>query len=160
VTWFQWANDPAVLKAALRREEQLRLCDAQQDLFAQVEHRRDMDWLDLAEALQRDLVREFFGAELQVAFDPAELMRNALGVLRTAPQRYPDDAEFRTISLYTRYNRARPGHLKAGDRVPDLALAPLAEAEAAEAASSLQDFWAATVDAQKRPLLIIASSWT
>lgn len=125
--------------------------------------------------LQANLVREFFGASLTSAYAPDELLAHALGVLRTAPQRYPTDPEFRTISLYTRYNRARPGHLRVGDRVPEMRLVPLpadadgdgkeassdGTAAASESSTDPVDFWSATLPSSSaRPLLVIASSWS
>lgn len=156
VSWYDWANNPALLKAALRREEELRLCDAQQDLFAQVEHRGDLDWIDLADDLQERLVREFFGTTLTNAVDSEALLQNALGVLRTAWQRYPNDPDFRTIPLYVRYNRARMGTLRPGDRLPDnIALVHVEDG----VTQDLHSAWFSQTECTK-PLLIIASSWT
>jgi len=167
-----------LLKAALRREEELRTCAAQQDLFSQVEHRRDIDWLDLAEVLQENVVREFFGTTFTLdvldATDSHDLLQNALGVLRTAAQRYPDDLEFRSIPLYVRYNRTRAGTLVAGDRVLDVHLVPLIPMVPMPTLSDGGggavtqlipiDFWQAmfpeTTPSTNKPLLIIASSWT
>lgn len=170
MTWHQWAQDPIVLKAALRREEELRTCKAQQDLYAQVEDGCGLDWIDLADQLQCNVVREFLGTTLiDDMVDTKELMQNALGVLRTAHQRYPEDPEFRTIPLYVRYNRARRGTLVAGDIVPDVQLVPFSTASVSTSkASNVNpvDFWKAmfgereTTTATNKPLLIIASSWT
>jgi hypothetical protein len=151
-----------LLKAALRREEELRLCPAQQALFSQVsveDRHGSLDWLDLVQRMQENLIREFFGRTLEEAYSPQEFMQMALGVLRTATQRYPDDPEFHTISLWRRYNRARPGKLKEGDRVPEVRLVPLEEGESS---GKPVDFWSSVLPSSDngRPLLVIASSWS
>src|SRR4051794_8231181 len=90
VTLLAWSTDPAVMKSALRREEELRLCDAQQELFAAVEDRCDVDWIDLAEKLQKRVVREFLGRTISDALNESAVMGRALQIMRTAPQQYPN----------------------------------------------------------------------
>jgi len=141
-TLEQWTNDVVFLKRVLRREEQLRMCDAQQDLFAQVEGRFDMDWIDLADTLQRNVVAEFGDGG-----DPDLALR----LLRTAAKRFPDDHEMAAISVYRRHNKARRGDLRVGDVMPDVMLA-------APAPMSLDDY--RRRHAPNRPMVIIAGSWT
>ena len=130
----------------LRREEQLRMCDAQQDLFAQVEGRLDMDWIDLADTLQRNVVAEFG--------DGGDADR-ALFLLRTAATRFPDDREMAAISVYRRHNKARRGDLRVGDAMPDVTLASTVSPYNLTSLVAYQRYYA-----PDRPMLIIAGSWT
>jgi hypothetical protein len=125
----------------LRREEALRMSPEQQALFGSVEHRYDIDWIDLADALQRRVVQEFGDGG-----DP----ERALALMRTATTRFPHDAEMASISVYHRANRVRRGTLRVGDPLPDMQLADMQGA-------------ATTLHAHKRPgrpLFVVAGSWT
>jgi hypothetical protein len=139
----QWESDVDFLKTVLRREETLRMCPAQQDLFSQVQDRMDMDWIDLADALQKRVVREFGdGGDADYA----------LHMLRTAASRFPDDAEMAAISVYRRENTVRRGSLRVGDVLPDAALVNLSTGEACSLHGQ--------VESSEKPLVIIAGSWT
>jgi hypothetical protein len=149
-------DDADVLKALLRREEQLRFSDAWQSRFAAVEDRLDADWLDLVELLQEQVVREAMCCAARCdACASAEAQRRGLLALRTAADRFPHDADMRAISVYRRHNHARRGTLRAGDALPDCALV-----DAADGSATTLHAWHARYVHEGQPLLIIAGSWT
>ncbi|KAK3250320.1 hypothetical protein CYMTET_40295 [Cymbomonas tetramitiformis] len=102
--------DKSTLKAILETENELRLSPAVQAAYAQAETDvSGCDWMDVTENLQRHVLREHFGVPLS---DEARVLR----AVRRCIHEYP---ELRAIPVYTRFQRARPGCLRAGDAVVD-----------------------------------------
>ena len=133
------------LKAALRAEEEARWSEATQAAYGTAESdKSDADWLEVTDELQRRVLR---GAGVS----PPRLAA-ALFVMRAASQLFPDDAEVQQASLYVRYNRARPGNLRAGDALPDV---PLYSLQPDCKPTSLRAACAGPV-----PTLLVAGSWT
>lgn len=98
------------LKNMVFRENELRLSSEWQACFEAAERSPNTDWLECVEKLQHQVAREFgYGLE-------------AVRTLRTAATLYPQDAFFRDVPLYVRYNRARDGSLAESCLVPDLDL--------------------------------------
>ena len=98
----------------LIRENELRLSDEYQNRFREAEQTSSTSsWLDVADELQQQVVREYH-------LDGE--MVNALLCLRCATQIYP---ELKDIPLYTKYNRARDGDLLVGDATPDVPVVQL-----------------------------------
>jgi len=94
------------LRSMLEREEELRWAPGSLQRM-----REAREWLDVAEELQLQVVREF-------GFQP-EQERWALAEMRGAHIRYP---ELTQVSVWARNNLARNGVLTEGDEVPDVAL--------------------------------------
>jgi len=90
----------------LEREEELRLAP---DTLRRMREARE--WLDVAEELQLQVVREF-------GYQP-EQESWALAEIRGAHIRHPELAE---LSVWVRNNLARDGVLSEGDDVPDVTL--------------------------------------
>ena len=131
----------------LLREEELRLAPSTQRAYEAAEAGIGRsgagagDWLEVTDALQRRVVREFIWAEdkgrvcgsaQQRDYNIEESKRTVtlschggareellLRALRSATSWYP---ALCSIPLYVRHNRARAGELKVGDRLPDAAL--------------------------------------
>ena len=97
--------DDDMLKAMLIREEQLRVSPEAQAVFAAYEERQDVDWMEHAVELQKQVLCEF-------GFPDDD---QALLVLRRAALRM----EF---PIYVRNNRADRGPLKVGDQAPQIML--------------------------------------
>jgi len=92
------------------RENELRVSPEWQAQFEAAEKSPDTVWLECVEKLQQQVVTEFcYGA-------------SAVNALRAAASLYPQEAFFREIPLYVRYNRARNGTLAEGSAVPDMNL--------------------------------------
>ena len=102
-----------LLKRMLIRENELRLSEEYQKLYADAERRSYSTWADVTDQLQREVIREFH-------LD--EEMDEALLCLRCATQIYPDLKE---IPLYVRYNRARDGDLQLNDVAPNVPVVQL-----------------------------------
>jgi len=133
------------VKAMLRRENELRLSKEYQDLFASIEDRWDIDWLDLVVLLQRRVVREF-GLS-----DSDEAISFGISLLQSAVSLFPDDTEIKEIPLYVKYNRAKHCDFKVGDVVPDVLLFDIvSNQEVSMFSQVLSD----------RPLVVIAGSFT
>jgi len=98
----------SLLKSMLIRENELRVSDEYQKRFAEAEKSSFESWLDVADELQRQVIREFH-------LD--EEMDDALLCFRCATQIYP---ELKSIPLYVKYNRARDGDLNLGDTAPNV----------------------------------------
>ncbi|CAF1332586.1 unnamed protein product, partial [Adineta steineri] len=108
----------SLLKLMLIRENELRISDEYQKRFHEAEQTSSStSWLDVADELQREVIREFH-------LD--EEMNDALLCLRCATQIYPD---LKDIPLYTKYNRARDGDLQVGDIAPNVPVIHLDEQE-------------------------------
>jgi len=105
----------------LRKENQIRLSADFQALLASIEDRKDIDWLDMVEEMQRNLVQEFgfSGSE--------ENINTGLSFLRSAVSLFPEDEEVRTIPLYVKYNRARNCDVKVGSLAPNVPLCTMSE---------------------------------
>jgi len=121
----------------LRREEELRLSAAIQERYATVEiDSSDLDWMHVTEELQRQVVREFGATE--------DTEVQALMVLRHGATRGPYQP------LYVRFQRARQGELRVGDRVPNCRLVDIEMKE-----TSLHD----EINNQK-PVCLLAGSYS
>ena len=115
---------PDELKAILKRENDLRLCDETQRRFKLASVRPD-GWLQVVEQLQRQVAAEFGLSEAV-----------GLAAMRHATQLLPDDPEVIELSLYRKFNRCVDGNLDTGDCAPDAALLPLAAVRGAASGSS------------------------
>lgn len=93
--------------------------------------RRFDDWLEVTDAVQRRVVREYISTMSRVEDGGGGGGRKAEGeeeillrALRSATSWYP---RLRDIPLYVRFNRARAGRLVPGDVLPDAALVRLSD---------------------------------
>ena len=113
-----------ILKAMLRRENDLRRAPHTQLAMQHAEASADSEWMDVVEDVQRQVVQEF-----KTSFPPS-LLSPALTLndLRQVAIRYPD------IAHWVKHNRARRGKLKVGDTAPDV---PLRYASTCEATTLL-----------------------
>jgi predicted mannosyl-3-phosphoglycerate phosphatase (HAD superfamily) len=130
----------AFLADILRAEEAARHAPETQAAFAAAEQRDDSDWLAVADALQRRLLRDAGVPPLHEA--------DALRHLRAATYTYPALA---AIPVYRRMQRARAGTLIVGDAPPDVPLLTMdgERTSLLEAASTL---------GQRKPVLLVAGS--
>lgn len=79
--------------------------------------------------------------------------------LRRAQWDYPDDTDIKNIPLYVKYNRARRGELKAGDRAPDVPLVRF-ELTKDKEVNLLPTSLLAQSTAEDRPMMVCAGSYT
>ncbi|CAG8548161.1 3553_t:CDS:2 [Acaulospora morrowiae] len=103
------------LLALLREEERRRFSPEMQKKYYEVgnDPTCGMDWMDVTDQMQHELVREFGYSD------------EAVQLLRRAPQLYPNDPEFHTTQVYVRNNIANIGNLTEGMPAPDCLLVPL-----------------------------------
>ena len=113
---FDW---PVLLQA----ENEYRLSEEYQELFRLAEERADTDWLEVAEQLQRRVLREAGGKGSE-----QELLALRVAALDEANHTL-------VVPLYIKYNRAQDGALPVGGRV-DLATLPCYLCPASESASA------------------------
>jgi len=92
----------------VHREHELRLSSEWQKRFEAAERREDTDWLDCVEELQREICREMGVPE------------STVHKLRCANQLFPEEALFRELPIYVRFNRARNGPLSPGLEAPNV----------------------------------------
>lgn len=101
---------PAAIKALLREENTLRLCDETMAMYDRARE-RGIDAFVVPELIQKEVARRF-GMREDVAI---EAMRCA----ETLPQMSAEDVrEVIEISHYRKYNRCQDGTLKVGEEVP------------------------------------------
>jgi len=110
-----------VLKGMLIRENETRLSSEMQMKYREAEDSSTTDWMSITIAMQRKLVQD----QLHLAADDEQKISEALYALRTAHLAYPEEAEFRTIPLYIKYNITRFGVLAAGDAAPNPEMLPV-----------------------------------
>jgi len=104
-------DDDDVVRKMLHRENQLRLDPRVQRRFHDAEKRDDTDWIDVATALQREILVEF---GLDGASDAI------LSAYQRAALRHGD------VPIHQIFNRSRRGYLRVGDAVPSsLRVVPL-----------------------------------
>jgi len=97
-----------MLERMLKREEELRTCEATQKEMARVQEHGAGDWMQVVEGLQRQVCDEF-SVEHKAGLD----------ALRNATRLFPEHADqLRKISLYRRHNRAFAGDLQVGMPCP------------------------------------------
>jgi hypothetical protein len=129
---------PEVIKAILRRENDLRLSE---ETLANFSCCSTPDgWLDVVDKLQRRIASEF-GLSEQVGLD----------AMRLADKLLPDDPEVTEISLYRKYNRCRDGDLREGDHAPDVPLHLVADGKRTALHSLLNEC---------TPLVVFVGSYT
>jgi hypothetical protein len=148
---------PGTVKALLREENALRLCDDTLALYVEA-RKRGADPSCIPEMIQREVARRF-GVSEQVAI---EAMRCA----ETLPQMSSTDvAEVREISHYRKYNRCKDGSLQVGHSAPldvDLwRLPPPSSASAPLVPSTLGMVHAAANSGfRAMPLVLMAASYS
>lgn len=103
-------DNPVTIKKLLRFENFLRTSKSVQSKFKDATY--EDDWIEMVNDLTFRCAVEFSGA------DPKDV-DNYIAVMRTAATRWPMDAEFRSISLWRKYNRARNVDFKLGDLAPE-----------------------------------------
>ena len=109
---------PALVMAMLRRENELRLSEDVQASYGASGCLAT--FVSITERVQRQVVGEF-------GFEGEEAVSAALDGIRGCEALWPERAaEFRELSHYRKFNRARGGELSALDRVPDVPLGSLA----------------------------------
>jgi len=125
----------------------MRLSPSTQQLLASIEHRKDLDWMDVIDHLQRQLIVEAIGS------DPTEQeIQQGLKILRSAHHLFGEnDEEFRQLSLYVRHNRAQRGQWKVGDQAEDVMLISLDGQQRSLFSYHQHD---------DRPMLVICGSYT
>lgn len=105
--------DIETLKKMVARENDLRTCPETQAKMHAAEGRGETDWMQVAQDVQEQVVKEFgYG----------HMVDEAVHVLRTARNWYPDEPFFKEVPLYVKYNRARNGPLHEGSLAPDVPL--------------------------------------
>ncbi|CAM4837810.1 unnamed protein product [Rotaria magnacalcarata] len=134
-----------VLKYLLIQEEQIRLSQETQQLLANIEDRKDIDWMDIVTDLQTELIKKAIGEDAT-----QDEIQYGLHIFRSAHQLYGRDPEFHNLSLYVRHNRAKQGNLKLGDQAVDVRLLNT-NGEFVSLLSHCHP---------NRPLLILAGSYT
>ncbi|CAF3852630.1 unnamed protein product [Rotaria magnacalcarata] len=134
-----------VLKYLLIQEEQIRLSQETQQLLANIEDRKDIDWMDIVADLQTELIKKAIGEDAT-----QDEIQYGLHIFRSAHQLYGRDPEFHNLSLYVRHNRAKQGNLKLGDQAVDVRLLNT-NGEFVSLLSHCHP---------NRPLLILAGSYT
>jgi len=93
----------------LRRENELRLYDeGVQERFRIAESTSSSDWMEVADQIQRQVLREF-------GIQPHHMVEG-LRQLRSAALRHPE------LAIYVRFNRCERGSLREGDPCPNIAL--------------------------------------
>lgn len=108
--------DIETLKKMVTRENELRTCPETQDKMHEAEGRGETDWMQVAQGVQEQVAREFgYG----------HMVDEAVHILRTARNWYPDEPFFKEVPLYVKYNRARNGPLHEGSLAPDVPLMDL-----------------------------------
>jgi len=138
------------LLAMLRREQEMRVSPITQDKYRQAELDEDTDWMEVTLQLQRDLIREF-------GYSPEE-EEYGLQLLRSAQTLFPDDEEVKNSVLYLKYNKARQGPLREGEPAPDIPVRTMS----GEYVSLFQNQFISAPfdDGRKKPIAIVAGSWT
>ncbi len=127
-------SDDNVVISMLKRENELRLSSDVQKRFEEAERSGDKsDWIEVAEAVQLEVLREFSVPEM------------ALDAYRCAAIKHG-------ISLCVKHNRAREGNLQVGSIAPDISLISV-EHDGLTRTQSLLD-----LQPNGRPLIIIAGS--
>jgi large subunit ribosomal protein L40e len=96
-----------VLEQLLKREETQRLSPKQQALFHAVENDPDLDWMDLVQVVQEDVVHAHILKSWPFVLESELDALVEIGVtrLRAAHLAYP---QLKQLSHYKRYNRAVP----------------------------------------------------
>jgi hypothetical protein len=93
----------------LRRENELRLYDeGVQERFRIAESTSSSDWMEVADQIQRQVLREF-------GIQPHHMVEG-LRQLRSAALRHPE------LAIYVRFNRCERGSLREGDPCPNIVL--------------------------------------
>ena len=142
---------PALVMAMLRRENELRLSEDVQASYGASGCLAT--FVSITERVQRQVVGEF-------GFEGEEAVSAALDGIRGCEALWPERAaEFRELSHYRKFNRARGGELRALDRVPDVPLGSLA-ATGEETDTSLAAELTRSADEPPRPTLIVAGSYS
>ena len=142
---------PALVMAMLRRENELRLSEDVQALYGASGCLAT--FVSITKRVQRQVVGEF-------GFEGEEAVSAALDGIRGCEALWPERAaEFRELSHYRKFNRARGGELSALDRVPDVPLGSLA-ATGEETDTSLAAELTRSADEPPRPTLIVAGSYS
>jgi hypothetical protein len=105
-----------VLEQLLETEETQRLSPEQQALFHAAEDDPDLDWMDLAQVLQEDVVRAYIARSWPFVSDSELDALVEIGVtrLRAAHLVYP---QLKHLSHYKRYNRAVPCSVPIGSAI-------------------------------------------
>ena len=134
----------AFLRAVLVAEEAARFAADTQAAFAAAEDSLDTDWLEVADALQRRLLRS--------AGVPPSHEAQALRHLRAATYTHPALA---AIPVYRRRQRARPGILAPGDVARDVQVLSMDGVPSRLHAAALQ-----LSNGGTRPLLLVSGSLT
>jgi len=133
------------IKAMLKRENEIRLSEHTQALYANAETQANTDWMDITEELQRTVVKEF-------GFDKDEnAINNAVHTLRCAQVLFAYDPEITQLALYIKYNRARSGDLEPGSIAPNLTLMNPHTSQFVQLLDFAKEF---------RPLVLISGSVT
>ena len=130
-----------LLRELITKENEWRLADSTQKLFAEMEHTSYIDWIDVVTAHQGEMMNEAGFTE--------ERNEAALNVFRRARHIFPDDP-FYTTPIYIKYNRAGHCLLDVGEKVPEMMLHQ-------EDATPMK---MSTLLADPKPTLIVAGSYT
>ena len=142
---------PALVKAMLRREDELRLSESVQQEYGA---RPDLDgFVEITDGVQRRVCAEF-------GLEDDDAIAAALDAMRGCEALWPEHADaFRQISHYRRFNRARSGELGAHSPVPDVDLGSLTDTAADTPDTTLLSALAPSAAAGV-PTLIVAGSYS
>jgi len=125
----------------LKRENELRLCDAVQEMYDEQREKHICPSADIEDSIQR-LVLEEFG------FDPWDEL--SLGLYRSTRARFPDDPVLKECILYIKYDRSRDTRLRIGDISPNPELITLDGKRVSMSSFAIDN----------RPLVLLAGSYS
>ncbi|CAG8659042.1 30137_t:CDS:2 [Racocetra persica] len=107
-----------------------------------------MDWMDVTDKMQYDLVRKFGYSD------------EAVQLLHRAPQIYKDDPTFQTTQLYVRNNIANLGNLTEGMMAPNCQLVPLEPTTEISNTNVLTTISLHSLYQSVKPLVLLGRSYT
>ena len=135
-----------VMLMMLKKENEYRLSEEYQKKYEEAEKSDEKDWLKVTEEIQARVIIEF-------GYDTTKgHLGYALQLMRSAPEKYKDDPEFRQVPLYVKYNRAQDGDLKEGDVAPNTKVMDLQGNEC--------DLLDQTSNGIEKPVVLIGGSYS
>ncbi|KAF0548935.1 ubiquitin-domain-containing protein [Gigaspora margarita] len=134
----------------LQKEEQQRLSPEIQKQYHKVgsDPTLGMDWMDITDKMQYNLVRESGYSD------------EAVQLLRRAPQLYKNDPAFQTTQVYVRNNIANLGNLTEEMMAPNCQLVPLEPTTEISNTNVLTTISLHSLYQKGRPLVLLGGSYT
>ncbi|CAG8792403.1 11420_t:CDS:2, partial [Gigaspora margarita] len=134
----------------LQKEEQQRLSPEIQKQYHKVgsDPTLGMDWMDITDKMQYNLVRESGNSD------------EAVQLLRRAPQLYKNDPAFQTTQVYVRNNIANLGNLTEEMMAPNCQLVPLEPTTEISNTNVLTTISLYSLYQKGKPLVLLGGSYT